>query len=40
MEFASAACALKHTYVGDVNYATIDEVIRIVEGNLTGRFNR
>lgn len=40
MEFASAACALKHTYVGDVNYATIDEVIRIVEGNVTGRFNR
>ncbi|GAA4960153.1 sugar kinase [Algibacter aquimarinus] len=40
MEFASAACALKHTYVGDVNYATIDEVMRIVEGNLTGRFNR
>ena len=40
MEFASAACALKHTYVGDVNYATIDEVTRIVEGNLTGRFNR
>jgi len=40
MEFASAACALKHTYVGDVNYATIDEVMRIVEGNVSGRFNR
>ncbi len=40
MEFASAACALKHTYVGDVNYATIDEVMRIVEGNISGRFNR
>lgn len=40
MEFASAACALKHTYMGDVNYATIDEVIRIVDGNVTGRFNR
>lgn len=40
MEFASAACALKHTYVGDVNYTTIDEVMRVVEGNVTGRFNR
>lgn len=40
MKFASAACALKYTYVGDVNYATIDEVLRIVEGNVSGRFNR
>ena len=40
MEFASAACALKHTYVGDVNYATISEVTRLLEGNITGRFNR
>ncbi|WP_194765960.1 sugar kinase [Tamlana sp. I1] len=40
MDFASAACALKHTYEGDVNYATIDEVTRIVEGNISGRFNR
>jgi len=31
---------LKHTYVGDVNYATIDEVISIVEGNISGRINR
>lgn len=40
MQFASAACALKHTYVGDVNYATIDEVTRILDGNVSGRFNR
>lgn len=40
MQFASAACALKHTYVGDVNYATIDEVIRILDGNVSGRFTR
>jgi 2-dehydro-3-deoxygluconokinase len=40
MEFASAACALKHTYVGDVNYTNIDEVLGIVDGNVTGRFNR
>ncbi|HMC00357.1 MAG TPA: sugar kinase [Flavobacteriaceae bacterium] len=40
MNFASAACALKHTYMGDVNYTTLDEVNRILEGNTTGRFNR
>lgn len=40
MEFASAACALKHTYEGDVNFATVNEVMAILEGNVTGRFNR
>ena len=40
MAFASAACALKHTYVGDVNYATVDEVTNILGGNVSGRFNR
>lgn len=40
MQFASAACALKHTYAGDVNYATTEEVQRILDGNVTGRFNR
>ncbi len=40
MEFASAACALKHTYEGDVNYATVSEVMGILDGNTSGRFNR
>lgn len=40
MEFASAACALKHTYEGDVNHATVEEVSAILEGNISGRFNR
>lgn len=40
MEFASAACALKHTYEGDVNLATVDEVTAILEGNTSGRLNR
>ncbi|ADV51516.1 sugar kinase [Cellulophaga sp. E16_2] len=40
MQFASAACALKHTYEGDVNFATVKEVMGILEGNTTGRFNR
>lgn len=40
MEFASAACALKHTYEGDVNFATVKEVMAILDGNTTGRLNR
>jgi 2-dehydro-3-deoxygluconokinase len=40
MNFASAACALKHTYMGDVNYATVNEVNTLLEGNISGRFNR
>lgn len=40
MEFASAASALKHTYEGDVNFATVEEVTSILEGNTTGRLNR
>lgn len=40
MEFASAACALKHTYQGDVNYANVNEVEAILEGGVTGRLKR
>jgi 2-dehydro-3-deoxygluconokinase len=40
MEFGSAACALKHTYEGDVNYATVDEVMGILNGNISGVFKR
>lgn len=40
IEFASAACAIKHTYIGDVNYANEKDVITILEGNITGRLNR
>lgn len=40
MKFASAACALKHTYEGDVNLATVSEVTGILEGNTSGRLNR
>ena len=40
MEFASAACALKHTYEGDVNLATVKEVTNIFGGNITGRLVR
>ena len=40
MEFGSAACAIKHTYMGDVNYANEDDVLNILAGNTTGRLNR
>ncbi|WP_405610259.1 sugar kinase [Polaribacter sp. Asnod1-A03] len=40
MEFGSAACAIKHTYMGDVNYANERDVLSILEGNTTGRLNR
>lgn len=40
MEFGAAASALKHNYEGDVNFLTVDEVMNILEGNTSGRFNR
>ncbi|WP_343328326.1 sugar kinase [Polaribacter staleyi] len=40
MEFGSAACAIKHTYLGDINYANEKEVMSILEGNTTGRLQR
>ncbi|GAA3638394.1 sugar kinase [Flavivirga jejuensis] len=40
MHFACAACAMKHTYEGDVNLATVKEVTEIIEGNTSGRLNR
>jgi 2-dehydro-3-deoxygluconokinase len=40
LRFANAACALKHTYEGDVNYASVSEVIGLLEGNVSARVNR
>lgn len=40
MKFASAACALKHTYEGDVNLATVNEITTILNGNTSGRLHR
>ena len=40
MEFAAAASALKHTYEGDVNFSSVNEVLGILGGNTSGRFNR
>ncbi|MEN8768285.1 MAG: sugar kinase [Candidatus Arcticimaribacter sp.] len=40
LRFANAACALKHTYEGDVNYATVKEVSGLLDGNTSARVNR
>jgi len=40
MEFACAACALKHTFEGDINYATVTDVEHILKGNVSGRLLR
>lgn len=40
LEFANAACALKHTHVGDINLVSVEEVMEVVAGNTGGRVKR
>ena len=40
LEFATAACALKHSIEGDVNLATADEVESLVKGQNVGKLLR
>lgn len=40
LSFATAACALKHTILGDVNLVSVEEVLRVVQGNVSGRLRR
>lgn len=40
MEFANAACALKHTIVGDANLVSVEEVLEVVSGSSGGRIKR
>lgn len=40
LDFANAACALKHTVFGDVNLVSVAEVQEIVDGNTGGRIKR
>jgi len=39
-EFGVAAAALKHTIPGDMNHATLDEVLALVGGDASGRVQR
>lgn len=40
LNFANAACALKHTHVGDVNLVSVEEVLEVAEGKTEGRIKR
>src|SRR5690606_24431741 len=40
LEFANAACALKHTINGDVILASVEEINELVAGNTGGRIKR
>lgn len=40
LDFANAACALKHTIFGDVNLVGVEEVQEIVNGHTGGRIKR
>ena len=40
LEFAVAASCLKHSISGDINRVSIEEVLKLAEGDRTGRINR
>ena len=40
LDFAVAASCLKHTIFGDFNLVSVDEVFKIMEGNVSGRVAR
>ncbi|MGY3792035.1 sugar kinase [uncultured Aquimarina sp.] len=40
LQFANASCALKHTIEGDANLVNEEEIVSVIEGNLTGRIKR
>lgn len=40
LQFANAACALKHTILGDVNLVSVEEVLELMDGNTGGRIKR
>ena len=40
LDFAAAACCLKHTISGDYNLVTVEEVNHMAAGNLSGKVSR
>lgn len=40
IEFAVAASALKHSIEGDFNHVSVDEVMKLAEGDGSGRVSR
>ena len=40
IDFASAACALKHTIPGDVNMVSLENVQNLMQGDTSGAIKR
>lgn len=40
LNFASAACALKHTVPGDVNMVSLENVVSLMDGDTSGSIKR
>ena len=40
LDFANAACGLKHTIMGDVNLASVEEIQQVASGEVSGRIIR
>ena len=40
IDFATAACALKHTVEGDANVVSVMDVERLMDGNTSGKILR
>ncbi len=40
LKFANAACAIKHTILGDVNLSSTNDILEVMNGNSGGRIKR
>jgi 2-dehydro-3-deoxygluconokinase len=40
LDFAVAASCLKHTIMGDANLVSVDEVMKLMQGDASGRVSR
>ncbi|MEY8761423.1 sugar kinase [Chryseobacterium tongliaoense] len=40
LKFANAACAIKHTIPGDINYCSAEDILEVMNGNSGGRIKR
>ena len=40
VEFATAASALKQTILGDINLVSVEEVLNLTRGDISGRIQR
>ncbi|WP_185206827.1 sugar kinase [Chryseobacterium sp. C3] len=40
LNFANAACAIKHTILGDINYCSAEDILEVIAGNSGGRIKR